>query len=75
MCWIESILKGPISTPLFLQMRKLRSGMATFTTRLGKGIDKSMTLTIMVSVMHWCKLSHRQKHALLTFMVGCEALM
>lgn len=49
--------------------------MATFTTRLGKGIDKSMTRTIMVSVIHWCKLRHRQKHASLAFTVGCEALM
>ena len=56
-------------------MRKLRSGMATFTTRLGKGIDKSMTLTTMVSVTHWCKLRHRQEHASLACMVGCEALM
>lgn len=48
MCWLESIFKGPTSTPLFLQMRKLRSGMATFT-RLGKGTDKSMPLIILVA--------------------------
>ena len=49
MCWIESIFKGPTSTLLFSQMRKLRSGMATFTTRLGKGTDKSLPLIILVA--------------------------
>lgn len=47
MCWIESVLKGPISTPLFLQMKKPRPGMATFTTRPGK--DKSLPLSVMVA--------------------------
>ena len=74
MCWIESVLKGPISTALFSQMRKPRPGMATFTTIPGK--DKSLPLSqLCLWVMHWCKLSHKQKPASLTTVVGREALM